>query len=363
MNPALASPAERYARDLAGGRFAADPAQAAAVAALQKVYEQLLAKPPKRRLGSSRLVWPPVQGVYFWGGVGRGKTWLMDLFYEALPFSRKQRTHFHRFMLDVHERRRRYPEQRDPLALVAAEIAEQTRVLCFDEFFVSDIADAMILGRLMESLFQHGVTLVATSNIVPDGLYKDGLQRQNFLPAIDVLKRNVKVLNVDHGIDYRLRHLTDAQLYLSPCDTACEARLADYFRRFAGSDGQSGRTLDIHGRELIARQSAEGVVWFDFPELCEGPRGAADYIELAHTHHTLILSRVPVLTVYDENEARRFITLIDELYDRGVKLVIAADAPLEQLYRGERLQFEFVRTRSRLQEMRSLEYLRQPHRP
>lgn len=356
-------PAARYAQDLAGGRFAPDPAQAAAVAALQTVYEQLLAKPPKRRLGSSRLVWPPVQGVYFWGGVGRGKTWLMDLFYESLPFSRKQRTHFHRFMLEVHERRRRYPEQRDPLALVAEEIARQTRVLCFDEFFVSDIADAMILGRLMESLFKQGVTLVTTSNIEPDGLYRDGLQRQNFLPAIAVLKRHVQVLNVDHGIDYRLRHLTDAQLYLSPCDPACEQRLGDYFRRFAGGDGEAGVSLDLHGREVIARRQCNGVAWFDFAELCEGPRGAADYIELAHTHHTLILSRVPVMTVYDENEARRFITLIDELYDRSVKLVIAADAPLEQLYRGERLQFEFARTRSRLQEMRSLEYLRQPHRP
>lgn len=356
-------PAERYARDLAGGRFAPDPAQAAAVAALQTVYEQLLAKPPKRRLGSSRLVWPPVQGVYFWGGVGRGKTWLMDLFYESLPFSRKQRTHFHRFMLDVHERRRRYPEQRDPLALVADEIAQQTRVLCFDEFFVSDIADAMILGRLMERLFKQGVTLVTTSNIEPDGLYRDGLQRQNFLPAIAVLKRHVRVLNVDHGIDYRLRHLTDAELYLNPCDPACEERLATYFHRFAGGDGEAGVSLDLHGREVIARRQCNGVAWFDFAELCEGPRGAADYIELAHTHHTLLLSRVPVLTVYDENEARRFITLIDELYDRGVKLVIAADAPLEQLYRGERLQFEFARTRSRLQEMRSLEYLRQPHRP
>lgn len=357
------SPAERYARDLATPGFSADPAQAAAVAALQQLYEQLIAAAPKRRLGSSRLVWPAVQGLYFWGGVGRGKTWLMDLFFEALPFSRKRRTHFHRFMLEVHERRRCYPGVRDPLAKVAEEIAAQTRVLCFDEFFVSDIADAMILGRLMEALFKQGVTLVATSNIAPDGLYKDGLQRQNFLPAIEILKRHVQVLNVDHGIDYRLRHLTDAQLYLSPCDPACEARLADYFHRFAGSDGKAGLSIDLHGRELIARQAAEGVVWFDFAELCEGPRGAADYIELARTHHTLLLSRVPQLTVSDENEARRFITLIDELYDRGVKLVIAADVPAEQLYRGDRLVFEFQRTLSRLQEMRSLEYLQQPHKP
>lgn len=357
------SPAARYAADLQREGFAADTAQASAVAALQALYEELVAKPPKRSLTSGKLRYPPVKGLYFWGGVGRGKTYLMDVFFDALPFTRKRRTHFHRFMLDVHERRHRYPNLKDPLAKVAEEIAEETRVLCFDEFFVSDIADAMILGRLMEALFAKGVTLVTTSNIVPDGLYKDGLQRANFLPAIAVLKNNVAVLNVDGGVDYRLRHLTDAELYLTPCDTACEARLADYFARFAGTAGMAGVTLTIHGRELIAHRHAEGVVWFDFSELCEGPRGAADYIELARTHHTLMLSQVPVLTVTDENEARRFITLIDELYDRNVKVVIAADAPAESIYRGDRLVFEFERTRSRLTEMRTLEYLRQPHRP
>lgn len=362
MSEALA-PAARYAADLVRAGFAADAAQKAAVAALQKLYEELIAKPPTRRLGSSRLRYPPVQGLYFWGGVGRGKTYLMDAFYEALPFSRKRRTHFHRFMMDVHERRHRYPNIRDPLAKVADEIADESRVLCFDEFFVSDIADAMILGRLMEALFARGVTLVTTSNIVPDGLYKDGLQRVNFLPAIEVLKRHVQVLNVDGGIDYRLRLLTDAQLYLTPSDAACDARMLDYFQRFSGCEGTAGVTLTIHGRDLIARRHAEGVVWFDFSELCEGPRGAADYIELARTCHTLMLSQVPVFTVTDENEARRFITLIDELYDRNVKMVIAADAPSDLLYRGDRLNFEFERTRSRLIEMRTVEYLQKPHRP
>ena len=357
------TPAARYAADLQREGFASDAAQAQAAAALHALYEELIAKPPKRGLTNGRLRYPAVKGLYFWGGVGRGKTYLMDVFYEALPFSRKRRTHFHRFMLDVHERRRRYPGVRDPLAKVAEEIADEARVLCFDEFFVSDIADAMILGRLMQALFARGVTLVTTSNIVPDGLYKDGLQRQNFLPAIAVLKAHVQVLNLDGGIDYRLRHLTDAQLYLTPCDARCEGQLANYFKRFAGTEGQSGITLTIHGRELITRRHAEGVVWFDFSELCEGPRGAADYIELARTHHTLILSRVPVLTVNDENEARRFITLIDELYDRSIKMVIAADAEIDLLYRGDRLIFEFARTQSRLIEMRTVEYLRQPHRP
>ncbi len=357
------SPAARYTADLQREGFASDAAQAEAVNALQALYEELIAKPPKRGLTSGRLRYPPVKGLYFWGGVGRGKTYLMDLFYEALPFSRKRRTHFHRFMLDVQERRQRYPNLRDPLALVAEEIANETRVLCFDEFFVSDIADAMILGRLMQALFAKGVTLVTTSNIAPDGLYKDGLQRQNFLPAIAVMKAHVQVMNVDGGVDYRLRHLTDAELYLSPCDAACEAKLEQYFRRFAGHEGAAGVTLTIHGRELIARRHSEGVVWFDFSELCEGPRGAADYIELARTHHTLLLSQVPVLTVNDENEARRLITLIDELYDRNVKVVMAADAPAEVLYRGDRLLFEFERTKSRLTELRTLEYLKRPHRP
>ncbi len=356
-------PAARYAEDLQREGFVSDAAQALAVAALQKLFDELIAKPPKRRLTSARLHYPQVKGLYLWGGVGRGKTYLMDVFFEALPFSRKRRTHFHRFMMDVHERRHRYPNLRDPLARVADEIADETRVLCFDEFFVSDIADAMILGRLMEALFARGVTLVTTSNIVPDGLYQDGLQRVNFLPAIAVLKRHVQLLNVDGGVDYRLRHLTDAQLYLTPCNSACETRLLEYFQRFSGCDGTAGVTLTIHGRELIARRHAEGVVWFDFSELCEGPRGAADYIELARTSHTLMLSQVPVFGVNDENEARRFITLIDELYDRNVNIVIAAEAPPETLYRGERLTFEFERTRSRLTEMRTLEYLQKPHRP
>lgn len=356
-------PQAAYAADLQRQGFVTDAAQAAAVAALQKLHDELIAKAPTRRLGSNRLHYPPVKGLYLWGGVGRGKTYLMDVFFEALPFTRKRRTHFHRFMLDVHERRHRYPNLRDPLAKVAEEIADETRVLCFDEFFVSDIADAMILGRLMQALFARGVTLVTTSNIAPDGLYKDGLQRQNFLPALATIKANVQVLNVDGGVDYRLRHLTDAELYLTPCDSRCEARLADYFTRFAGHEGEAGVALTIHGRELMARSQAAGVVWFDFCELCEGPRGAADYIELARIHHTLMLSQVPVLTVSDENEARRFITLIDELYDRNVKLVIAADAPIEALYRGDRLLFEFERTKSRLTEMRTLEYLQRPHRP
>lgn len=353
------APLERYRRDLQREDFTHDAAQEQAIKALQQVYERLLEAKPRRWL--RRHDWPSVQGLYMWGGVGRGKTYLMDCFYDALPFAAKRRTHFHRFMLDVHERRKRYPDERDPLKLVAAEYAADVRVVCFDEFYVSDIADAMILGRLFENLFRHGVTLVATSNIAPERLYENGLQRANFLPFIDLLKRHVAVLNVDGGIDYRLRQLTQADIYHHPCDEKAEANLASWFDQIAHSEAVEAVDLKIHDRVIRARREQDGVIWFDFDEVCEGPRGAADYIEIARTHHTVLLSRVPQLTVFREDAARRFINLVDEFYDRGVKLLIAADVPREQLYAGERLRFEFQRTLSRLTEMQSEEYLARPH--
>ena len=216
------SPLQRYQRDLQREDFQRDESQARAVDELQRIHEALMAAPPKKRFGSSRLRWPSVAGLYMWGGVGRGKTYLMDTFYESLPFSRKMRTHFHRFMLEVHERRQHYAHETDPIGKVALEFSTKVRVLCFDEFYVSDIADAMILGRLTEVLFENGVTLVATSNVEPDKLYKDGLQRANFLPAIERLKKSVKVINVDGGVDHRLRALTRAETYHFPCDAAAE---------------------------------------------------------------------------------------------------------------------------------------------
>lgn len=363
MTAAGLSPLQRYEQDLQRPGFSRDASQARAVAALQQVYENLLATPPKRRLLARRTQWQAVGGLYFWGGVGRGKTYLMDAFYEALPFPQKLRTHFHRFMLDVHERRKKYPNEQDPLKKVAAEYAAEARVLCFDEFYVSDIADAMILGRLFESLFEQGVTLVATSNIPPDRLYENGLQRANFLPFIAVLKQHVQVLNVDGGVDYRLRCLTRAEIYHSPSDDAAEANLLEWFTEIAPDPGCDEIDISIHGRSIHARKLAEGVAWFDFAALCEGPRGAADYIEIARTHHTVLISRMPQLTVFSEDAARRFINLVDEFYDRSVKLIIAAAVPQAQLYAGEKLRFEFQRTQSRLTEMQSREYLAQPHLP
>ncbi|MFP5306887.1 MAG: cell division protein ZapE [Gammaproteobacteria bacterium] len=357
------TPLQRYHRDLERPDFVRDEAQARAVDALQKVYDGLQANPPRRRFGFGRPKWSAVKGLYMWGGVGRGKTYLMDAFCDALPGASKLRTHFHRFMLDVHERRRKYPDERDPLRLVAAEYARELRVLCFDEFFVSDIADAMILGRLFESLFAHGVTLIATSNIPPQRLYENGLQRANFLPFIDILENHVDVLNVDGGVDYRLRTLTHAEIYHSPSDARAEANLERWFGEIAPEPGRANEELVIHGRVFRSRRLADGVAWFDFANLCEGPRGAADYIEIARTHHTVLLSRVPQLTVFHEDAARRFINLVDEFYDRGVKLIIAAEVEQSALYSGEKSRFEFQRTQSRLTEMRSHEYLARPHLP
>lgn len=359
----MQSPKQRYLKDLQKTGFQSDPRQAEAVEALDLVWQQLIARPPRRSLTGRQRRWPAVQGLYLWGGVGRGKTYLMDQFYESLPFSKKARTHFHRFMVDVHQRRRHYPEAQDPIGKVAAAIARKVRVLCFDEFFVSDIADAMILGRLTEVLFERGVTLIATSNIPPDQLYKDGLQRERFLPAIARVQKNCDVLHLDSPTDYRLRALTSAEIYHWPSDQDAQLQLGHNFDQIAAETGEFAGKMRINGRDIRFLRQAEGVAWFEFDELCETARAAADYIEIARMHHTVLISRVPQLVHELEDAARRFITLVDEFYDRGVKLILAADVPQEQLYAGKRLNFEFERTQSRLTEMQSREYLAQPHLP
>jgi len=355
------SPIERYQRDLQRKGFVADAAQQRAVEQLQRLHEELSTPRPKLRFSLRRPRPEPVQGLYLWGGVGRGKTYLMDCFFETLPQRRKLRTHFHRFMLDVHHRRKRYLEEQDPVALVAEEIANEARVLCFDEFFVSDIADAMILGRLTEVLFREGVTLVATSNIEPDGLYRDGLQRERFVPAIERIKANCRVLHVDSPNDFRLRALTAAPLYYTPADSEAEAAFRRMFERLSGDTYAQDVEIDILGRPVLTRRVASDVVWFDFKDLCRTARAAADYIELSRCYHTVLLSGLPQLSEADEDAARRFVNLVDEFYDRGVKLVITADVPMLEIYAGRRLAFEFQRTESRLIEMQSEEYLQRPH--
>jgi cell division protein ZapE len=361
--------ADRYLEALAERELRDDPDQRCALAALERVAADLAAAPPaaglvarlRRFLGGSRPA--PVRGVYLWGGVGRGKTFLMDLFFAALPFDTKARYHFHRLMSRVHARLKALDGQRDPLQRVADELAAEARVLCFDEFFVSDIADAMILGRLLEALFARGVTLVATSNTPPDDLYRGGLQRQRFLPAIATLKAHTDVVHMGGLTDYRLRLLEAAELWHTPLDAVADRNLARYFTQMAGGSTPVAGALEILGRQVPARGQARGVAWFDFGALCGDGRSQEDYIELARWCQTVLVAGIPVLDGSRENEARRFIALVDEFYDRRVNLIASAAAPIAGVYRGERLAAEFERTRSRLLEMQSVEFLAAEHRP
>tara|TARA_B110000977_G_scaffold59145_1_gene80282 strand:+ start:75 stop:1172 length:1098 start_codon:yes stop_codon:yes gene_type:complete len=365
----MLTPKQRYQNDLAREGFVADAAQAQAVDKLDQLCGRLVKRNLRKRGGLlAKLLRPalnPEKGLYFWGGVGRGKTYLMDSFYESLPFERKMRIHFHRFMRRVHQDLERLKGQANPLEMVAASLAEETQVICFDEFFVSDITDAMILARLLEGLFERGVTLVATSNIVPDLLYREGLQRQRFLPAIDLLNLHCEVVNVDGGQDYRLRALEQAELYYSPLGDLADQAIGATFDSLVAVEGEIklGVDLDIEGRLIPSVKVAEDIVWFEFAAICEGPRSQNDYIELAREFHSVMISGVPIFTPANNDAARRFINLVDEFYDRSVKLAVTAAAPLYGLYSGGRLGFEFQRTESRLLEMQSREYLARPHRP
>jgi cell division protein ZapE len=361
--------AQLYERECARLGYRPDPAQQQLVARLDDLRERLIAARPKRLLGnkllkgllSGRKLHQLQRGLYVWGSVGRGKTWLMDLFFQSLPFRDKQRSHFHRFMQSVHDELRKHKDQAEPLDSVAERLAHRARVLCFDELFVTDIADAMLLGNLFRALFERGVTLIATSNVKPDDLYRDGLQRARFLPAIRLLKEHTHVVHMDAGTDYRLRHLERARIWFDTREAATPASLEQLFDVIAAEPGQTDATLILNHRRLRAHRHADGAIWFTFRELCEGPRGQADYIEIARCYHTVFVTEVPVLGPDAENAARRFISLVDEFYDRAVKLIVSAAAPAAETYRGSKLTFEFERTRSRLVEMQSQEYLARPH--
>jgi len=358
------TPLAQYQRDLTRPDFHHDVAQAEAVDNLENLYQRLLDDERRRKGLFGRVRKPQSQvGLYMWGGVGRGKTYLMDVFFNALPFADKERMHFHRFMQYVHKEMRARQGEKNPLDGIARDFAQRARVLCFDEFFVTDITDAMILATILDTLFKEGVTLVATSNIVPDELYRDGLQRARFLPAIALLKQHTKVLNVDGGTDYRLRLLEQAELYHCPLGVSADLFMAERFATL--ETGQSGHQQDVdvqvEGRPIRARKVSEDVVWFEFRALCDGPRSQNDYIELARQYHTVLLANVERMGGALDDIARRFINLVDEFYDRGVKLIITAEVPIEDIYAGGRLDFEFARTCSRLLEMQSHEYLSKPH--
>lgn len=358
---------EAYADGLKQHGHEKDVAQQEIVDLLDGLQRRLTAQSPRRRRllrFISRTVPADndsVNGLYIWGGVGRGKTYLMDLFFDTLTIDAKRRIHFHRMMHEVHRRIRDLGDIEDPLDRVAADIASETRVLCFDEFFVSDIGDAMILARLLDGLFRRGVTLVTTSNTQPDELYKDGLQRQRFLPVIELLKTRTQVVNMGGSIDYRLRLLQQAGTYLTPDDEPARIRLQHFFDESASSQIAENQMLDINGRNIRARMCAKGIVWFDFTDICDGPRSQNDYIEISRWYPTVIVSGVPALDNTLENQARRFVALVDEFYDRRVKLMVSATTGIAALYSGKRLAIEFDRTASRLIEMQSADYLASPH--
>lgn len=375
-----------YAQQVTDRGFQADPVQAAVVARLHDLRQQLIAAREadaslvRRWFGAlgGKASHTPVRGLYLWGGVGRGKTWMMDLFFQSLPFPERRRRHFHRFMHDVHAELRTLQQREAPLEIVAQRIANEARILCFDELFVSDIADAMLLGGLFDELFKSGVTLVATSNVPPRDLYKNGLQRQRFVPTIELLEQHLDVVAVDGHTDYRLRRLTHAGTYLPSNSPDTVRRLKELCAELAdhnpghpnGSHAQPAtptsnltRSIEIEGRRIPVVAESGGVVWFDFMALCSGPRSQNDYIEIARDYQSVIVSDIPVLDPLHEDEARRFIALVDELYDHNVNLIVSAAATPGELYRGERLAFPFERTASRLIEMQSEEYLAREHRP
>lgn len=370
----MTTPLERYHQDLQRPGFMVDAAQQSVVEQTQQLYEALieavkqqqsqgwLARLYQKRFRGKKIA--PVQGIYLWGGVGGGKTYLLDSFYDSLPFEQKMRTHFHRFMRQIHQELKTLKKTQNPLSIVAKNLAKQAQVICLDEFHVADITDAMLLSGLLKALFEQQVTLVATSNVAPDDLYHNGFQRDRFLAAIALIKEHTKIIKADSQVDYRLRALETAEIYHYPLNEKAEQKLQASFQDIAPDEGKPNIKLDINGRKMPTRRCAEGIVWFDFQELCNIPRAVADYIELARCFNTVIISNIMPMDDEDEKEhILRLINLVDEFYDRNVKLIISAEVPPEQLYTGHRHTLQFQRTASRLNEMGSHAYLERPHLP
>ncbi len=364
------NPKQYYESKIESGEVLPDEYQAQVVDALQDLYERLEnSGSPKssglfgRILRNNNRASSPETGLYIWGGVGRGKTWLVDLFYNQLSIKAKMRRHFHHFMSEIHASLDILKGTRDPLEVIAEKLSKRTRILCLDEFIVIDITDAMILAQLLKALFARGVTLVTTSNTRPDNLYENGLQRDNFLPAIEMLKAHTKVIKLNSDTDYRLRYLEQATVYHTPIGPEVEELLEEEFKQLAPEEGHAGGSVHVFGRDIPIRNVADDVIWFDFMALCGPPRSQADYLELARCYHTVIISDVPILGPSLDDATRRFLYLIDEFYDRGVKLILSAATVPESLYQGKRLTFDFQRAVSRLQEMQSKAYLAREHKP
>jgi cell division protein ZapE len=367
---------DRYQTLIQSGRFERDPAQEAVIERLDALAARLEGYRPAKKAGA--LGWlfaarpsEPICGLYIWGSVGRGKTMLMDMFFETAQVQRKRRVHFHSFMADVHARIHAWREERkagrvngeDPIAPVAEALASEAWLLCFDEFTVTDIADAMLLGRLFAALFEHGVVVVATSNVDPDNLYKDGLNRALFLPFLDLLRQHMEVVRLEARTDFRLEKLRDSSVYCVPADDRARAALQQAFESLTGRPHGSPTTLRVLGHPIAVPEAAANVARFSFADLCEKPLGATDFLAVARAFHTIVLDDIPIIQANQRNEAKRFINLIDALYDRHVKLIASAAAEPQDLYlgQGNREAFEFERTASRLIEMRSPEYLAMPH--
>jgi cell division protein ZapE len=354
---------EQYRKELEERGYRSDPAQLRAVESLDRCAREWGEYKEQRSNVFKKLINRPEipRGVYMYGGVGRGKSFLMDCFYTAVPIKRKTRLHFHEFMREVHREMAELQGTMDPLDELGARIAGRYRLVCFDEFHVADVTDAMILHRLLDALFDNGVGFVTTSNFKPDDLYPDGLHRDRILPAIALLNQKLEVISVDAGVDYRRRAMEQVELYHTPLDQAADEQMNRAFTRLAESHDEDP-VLHIEAREIRARRKAGGVVWFDFRTLCGGPRSHHDYLEIATQFHTVLLSGVPQMHVRMASEARRFTWLVDVLYDRRVKLIVSAEVQPEALYVEGPLAHEFPRTVSRLHEMQSAHYLALEHR-
>lgn len=361
---------EQYQKALQQPDMVQDTAQQAAVRRLHALSESLSSRRHNSLMFRLRMLSPvkqlrpvPVRGLYLWGGVGRGKTWLMNLFYEELPVKEKKRIHFHHFMLDIHEQLATLTKQKNPLQLIARNISKKYVVLCIDEFIVTNITDAMILSELLHALIKYQVCLLATSNRVPDDLYLNGLQRERFLPAIELIKSSTEVFHLDSGVDHRTSLLELADVYYCPITDNTHQQIKLRMQELAITPVIEYKTLTVLKREIKTICCSDETAWFDFNVICTEPRASQDFIELAQQFSCIIISNIPVMDEYSDDKARRFIYLIDELYDRNVILIASAEAEPENLYQGKMLEFAFHRASSRLIEMRSHQYLCKPHRP